>query len=214
MSEDYVKASRTAAASAPSPSARRGSPADTLHQILKLSNKLMTPFSVYLEHRYKISVNEFRLLMLIGRHGSTASHELAEMTGVNIMSVSRAVTTLDKHGRINVVRDPTNRRRKTLSLTDEGRRLFEIMRPQTDRVAEYLLSDLHSDEVMALNRFLATLIKTLEASDEEGRSVFLERTRPVGDVVAAPIAKPARSGRPRKKEPAKTAKAKRKPRRV
>ena len=152
--------------------------AETLHRILKLSNKLMAPFSANLARQYRISVNEFRLLMLIGRHGSAASHELSEMTGVNIMSVSRAVSALEKHGRITVEPDPTNRRRKTLRLTAEGERLFAIMRPQTDLVGAYLLSALRPDEVMAFDRFLETLIGTLEATDAEGRSLFMERTRP------------------------------------
>ena len=154
---------------------------ETLHSVLKLSNKLMAPFSTYLEHRYRISVNEFRALMLIGRRGTMAGHEIAELTGVNIMSVSRAVAALEKHGRIIVSRDPTNRRRKTLTLTPEGQRLFEIMRPQTDRVAEYMLSNLQPDEAMAFNRYLNTLIATLEARDDEGRSLFMERTRPPED---------------------------------
>src|SRR6188768_1168948 len=100
---------------------------EMLHQLLKLTNRLMAPFSTHLAHRYKISVNEFRLLMTIGALGQTASHELAELTGVNVMSVSRAVATLQRHGRIEVVRDPANRRRKWLTLTVEGRRLYEIM---------------------------------------------------------------------------------------
>ena len=156
--------------------------AETLHRILELSNKLMAPFSANLERQHRISVNEFRLLMLIGRQGSAASHELAEMTGVNIMSVSRAVSALQKHGRITVEPDPANRRRKTLRLTVEGERLFAIMRPQSDLVGDYLLSALRPDEVMALDRFLDTLIGTLEATDEAGRSLFMERTcPPAGD---------------------------------
>ena len=67
-----------------------------LHQLLKLTNRLMAPFSTHLAHRYKISLNEFRLLMTIGALGRTASHELAELTGVNVMSVSRAVATLER----------------------------------------------------------------------------------------------------------------------
>ncbi|MFV0643278.1 MAG: MarR family winged helix-turn-helix transcriptional regulator [Sphingomonadaceae bacterium] len=149
-----------------------------LHRLLKLSNRLMVPFSTHLEKQYNISINEFRLLMLIGRKGRTASHELAEMTGVNVMSVSRAVSALEKHGRIIVTRDPENRRRKNLELTEEGRRLFHIMRPQTETVAAYLLSDLDDRQVSELRGFIDTLIATLEAKDEEGNSLFLEETRP------------------------------------
>ncbi|QGP81037.1 MarR family transcriptional regulator [Sphingobium sp. CAP-1] len=157
------------------------SPADTLHRVLRLANKLMAPFSTYLEHRYKISLNEFRLLMLLGRYPSSASHELVEMTGVNPMSVSRAVAALQKHGRITVERDPANKRRKILVLTDEGQRLYRLMRPQTDKVATYLVSDLATGEVDTLNQYLDTLVDTLEATDADGNSRFLEFTRPEGE---------------------------------
>ena len=149
-----------------------------LHQLLKLTNRLMAPFSTHLSHRYKISLNEFRLLMSIGALGRTASHELAEMTGVNVMSVSRAVATLERHGRIEVVPDPKNRRRKWLTLTEEGRRLYEIMRPQSEKVADYLFSELSEAETAQLGAILAHLIDTLEAKDPSGRSLFLEKTRP------------------------------------
>ena len=152
-----------------------------LHQLLKLTNRLMAPFSTHLSHRYKISLNEFRLLMTIGALGRSASHELAEMTGVNVMSVSRAVATLQRNGRIEIVRDDTNRRRKWLMLTEEGRRLYEIMRPQSEKVADYLFSELSEGEVAELGTILTRLINTLEARDAQGRSLFLERTKPEPD---------------------------------
>ena len=151
---------------------------EMLHQLLKLTNRLMAPFSTHLAHRYKISLNEFRLLMTIGALGQTASHELAETTGVNVMSVSRAVATLQRHGRIAVVRDARNRRRKWLTLTEEGQRLYQIMRPQSEKVADYLFSELAAAEVDQLGTILTHLIGTLEATDAQGRSLFLERTRP------------------------------------
>ena len=67
-----------------------------LHELLKLSNRLMAPFATHLADRYRISLNEFRLLMTIGALGTTASHEVADKTGVNVMSVSRAVAALER----------------------------------------------------------------------------------------------------------------------
>jgi DNA-binding MarR family transcriptional regulator len=151
-----------------------------LHRLLKLNNRLMAPFSTHLSHRHNISLNEFRLLMAIGRLGASASHELAEHTGVNAMSVSRAVQTLERHGRIAVEPDPHNRRRKVLKLTPEGRRLFELMRPQTHAVADYLLAHLPKADLDKLDELVGNLIARLEATDEEGRSLFLERTKPGG----------------------------------
>jgi DNA-binding MarR family transcriptional regulator len=165
--------------------ARTGLAADgkveLLHRLLKLTNRLMAPFQMHLAHRYRISLNEFRMLMTIGGLGRSASHELAELTGVNVMSVSRAVATLERHGRIEVVRDPANRRRKWLTLTEEGERLYTIMHPQSEAVAEYLFYELSGDEFRTLERIVERLIGTLDAIDEQGRSRFLETTRPEQD---------------------------------
>ncbi len=179
--ERSPKAAAPRSAKAMAPRARDGDPADILHRLLKLSNRLMAPFSTHLEHQYKISVNEFRLLMMIGRLGVTASHEVAERTGVNAMSVSRAVASLKRHGRIQVTTDPENRRRKALTLTPEGARLYRKMLPATDKVARYLFVALRPDEIMAFDHYVTTLTEALEARDEEGRSLFLERTRPDPD---------------------------------
>ena len=153
----------------------------TLHRLLKLNTRLMQPFSTHLSHRHNISLNEFRLLMAIGRLGASASHELAEHTGVNAMSVSRAVATLERHGRITVEADPHNRRRKVLRLTDEGRRLYELMRPQTNAVADYLFGGVDERDVTKLDEIVSRLIARLEATDQLGRSLFLESTKPADD---------------------------------
>lgn len=181
MSKNIAREASATEHKTPTPQARESASADALHGVLKLANKLMAPFSTYLEHQHKISLNEFRLLMLIGSFPHAASHELAELTGVNPMSVSRAVAALQKHGRILVNRDETNRRRKTLSLTEEGERLYKTMRPQTDSVADYLVSALKPAEIANLNAMLGKMIDTLEARDENGVSLFLERTKPSED---------------------------------
>lgn len=149
-----------------------------LHRLLKLTNRLMAPFSTHLSYRHKISVNEFRLLMTVGALGKTASHEVAELTGVNAMSISRAVSALQKQGRVEVERDEGNKRRKWLSLSDEGRRLYEIMLPQTETVAHYLFGKLEQGELEGFASTVERLIERLDAEDEEGKSVFLERTKP------------------------------------
>lgn len=149
-----------------------------MNHLLKLTNRLMAPFSTHLEKRYKISLNEFRVLMVIGQLGVTASHELAQILGVNTMAVSRAVAALNRHGRVAVATDPQSRRRKTLQLTAEGERLWREMMPASVKVADYLFEALRPDEVMAFDHYVRTLTERLEAQDQGGRSVFLERTRP------------------------------------
>jgi len=153
----------------------------SLHQLLKLTNRLIAPFSTHLAGPHRISLNEFRMLMTIGLLGRTASHELAELTGVNAMSVSRAVATMERNGRIAVSPDPDNRRRKWLSLTPQGEALYQTMRPVGARVAAFLFSDLTEEEMASFAAMVDRLIATLEATDEAGLSLFLERTKPGAD---------------------------------
>lgn len=173
-------------------------PFDILHHVLKLNQRLLLPYSTHIEKQYRISFSEFRVLMLIGRLGSPASHEIAEVSGVGVMSISRAVSALQRHGRITVKADPDNRRRKLLRLTATGEKLYRQMAPMTDKVAQYLFESLRPDEILALDRYLTTVIASLEARDEEGRSVFLERTRPDSggnSAVQRPKTKRAKSNR-------------------
>lgn len=160
------------------PIAERVSPADLLHHLLKLQNRLIAPFSVHLEKRYRVTVNEFRTIMLVGRLGETASHELVEITGVSPMSVSRAVSALHRQGRLAIALDPANRRRKMLRLTEAGEVLYHEMLPTTEKVADYLFTSLAPADVVALDRMVSALVDSLEAVDELGRSKFLEATKP------------------------------------
>jgi DNA-binding MarR family transcriptional regulator len=97
------------------------------------------------------------------------------------MSVSRAVATLQRNGRIQVETDPSNRRRKVLRLTEEGERLYELMQPQTEAVADFLVAGLSKADVAKLDELLGKLIARLEARDEEGNSLFIESTKPAED---------------------------------
>lgn len=162
----------------PQASANSVDPFEVLHRLLKLGNRLNAPFSEHLEKRFRVTMNEFRVIMLIGRLGASASHELAEISGVSTMSISRAVTSLERKGWITCNIDENNRRRKILRLTSEGRRLYKQMLPTADKVAQYLFDSLREDEFLAFDHYVVRLIDSLEASDEEGRSIFLEKTRP------------------------------------
>ena len=153
-------------------------PADTLHRLLKLNNRLMGPFATHLEKQHRITVNGFRVLMLTGRLGLTASHELVEILGVNPMSVHRAVQSLHEQGRIAIEPDQDDSRRKIVRLTAEGQRLYRQMLPVTGMVTDYLFALLSPEEVAEFDRLVSILVQGLEARDEEGRSLFLERTRP------------------------------------
>jgi len=169
------KAGETAGETAPTPWDRQ---ALILHRILQLHNLLMTPFNAHLQKRYRISVNEFRTLMTLGRMEPAAAHEIADMTGLSTMTVSRAVSALENHGWLNVRRNEANRRSNVLTLSPEGRALFDEMLPVSGQVSDYLFEDMPERELEAFARNIDALIERLKRVDEKGRSAFLEATRP------------------------------------
>lgn len=153
------------------------SPMEVLNNLMRLHNRLTVPFSIHVAKKFKIGMNEWIFLTQIGHLGETASHELAEITGIRPMAVSRAIATLRAHGRVEQRVDPYNRRRKTLRLTEEGERLYALMGPSGDEVARYLIEALEIDEAFAFNRQILKITNRLDETDERGNSNFLERTR-------------------------------------
>lgn len=149
-----------------------------LSKLMKLNNTLLGPFSTHLEKRYNVTVNEFRLLMNIGRLGETAAHELAEVTGLSTMNVSRTVAVLLRKDWIQVEPDPHHSKRKLIQLTDLGRELFNAMQPSTRQVASYLFERLRPHDIAAIDWYLTSMLDQIEAQDEAGNSIFLERTKP------------------------------------
>jgi len=74
MSNQPSDASECVVATGPGATENRSDAWRILHETLKLSNRLVAPFLTYLASRHEISLNEFRLLMLIGQHPNIASH--------------------------------------------------------------------------------------------------------------------------------------------
>jgi DNA-binding MarR family transcriptional regulator len=153
-------------------------PVDILRRLLRMQNQITVPFTVHLQKRYRLTVNEFRILMLIGRLGVTASHELAELAGVNTMMVSRGVAVLERHGRINISADPRNQRRKILRLSPKGTTLYQKLLPSTSRVAGYMFEAMSAAEMRAFDDCVKAITARLEARDADGHSIFLQRTDP------------------------------------
>ena len=149
-----------------------------LQRLLQLQNRLLTPFNAHLQKRYDISANEFRIFMTLGRMGSGAAHEIADVTGLSTMTVSRAIAALERAGRVQVRRNEANRRSNILTLSRKGQALFEEMLPVSGQVADYVFGGMSARELKAFAARIDAMIARLKAVDADGRSAFLEATRP------------------------------------
>jgi len=136
-----------------------------LFRLLKLSNLLTRPFFAHFSDRYDLSLNDLRILMMLATMREAAAHEIGEAVGIHPMNVSRSVAILRRQGRLEERRDPVNRRRKILSLTEEGRALSSKLTPHVRKISEFAFSSMSRAEEESFGKLLEVLAAKLETVD-------------------------------------------------
>jgi len=136
-----------------------------LYRLLKLAHLIQRPFMVPGTNAYELNVNELRLVVTLAHLGEAASHELCEVAALHPMNVSRAVARLRKQGRVAERPDVGNRRRKLLTLTPEGQRLYREMVPEIDEAATRLFAGLDGETLDMLSTMIDRLTRNVSAGD-------------------------------------------------
>ena len=121
-----------------------------------------------------------------------SQRRLAAELGLSAGTVSLRIDRLTQRGLARRRSDPDDRRGALISLTDQGRRLFEACAPEHLTNAQDLLAGLTHDERDDLGRLLGKLLYTLEDADPgdafapelglvvDDAPVALQRRRAVG----------------------------------
>ena len=130
--------------------------------LLKLASLINRPMLENVAAPESLSLNELRVMMSLAGEGRAAAHDLVVVLGMHPMAVSRAVSALREDGRIVEARDPENRRRKVLALTDAGWAAHGAMLPKAEQVATRLFSALSDGERRTIRGLLEKLTARLE----------------------------------------------------
>jgi DNA-binding MarR family transcriptional regulator len=134
-------------------------------RLMKLTNLINRPFFSRYAERYRLTINDARVLVALASMREAAAHEVCEATGMHPMNVSRSVATLRRQARISERRDPDNRRRKMLRLTPKGLTVCRSFVPDMNRMSDFLLASMSTLEVEFLSRLVDLLIWRLETTD-------------------------------------------------
>lgn len=145
-------------------------PTVVIYRLLRLSNLISAPFLAEDSVRYRISLNELRVLMTLAPLREAASHEVASVAGMHPMNVSRAVAALRRQARITEHADPHNGRRKLLQLTAAGWALYRHLLPHVGQVADEVFRDLTTAEISQLSRFIDMMTARLEKASLDPRA--------------------------------------------
>ena len=136
-------------------------------QIMRLVNLTAKPFHLRHSRRYSITLNEWRIMMALASYPGLAAHELAQLIGIDKMSISRAVRRLTAMDRLSRDPDPGDRRRTLLRLTQAGREVYLAIAPSAKDRERTLFSSLSEAEERQLRRLLRKLEDTARKWETE-----------------------------------------------
>ncbi len=127
------------------------------YRLSVLSNMISASIADAYSERYGLSINEWRIMAVLGRFPGLSAAEVSERTAMDKVAVSRAVARLIESGRARREMAPDDRRRSVLELTREGRQIYNRITPVLLRYESELLEALDPAERRRLMGLLATL---------------------------------------------------------
>lgn len=129
------------------------------------------------EGEFGITRREWRFLALLAALGPLAPSELAVRAGLDRSRTSKGVTALLAKDLITKLTFPSDRRRSTVDLTEDGRALYERIFPRVRAVNVALLGVLDDAETSTLTSILDKLRRQATALSHGDRTVGLAPRR-------------------------------------
>ena len=127
------------------------------YQLWVLSNVTAKPFAKRFGARLHLNLTEWRILLTVADRPGTTAQELSDYSGLDKMSVSRAVRGLEGQGRLVREGSVADRRMRHLYLTEAGWTVYtEIASAAVEREAQ-IYSELSAGELQLLRELLAKL---------------------------------------------------------
>jgi DNA-binding MarR family transcriptional regulator len=115
---------RTRSRASAAPRARIRTARSPYFQVLVFTNLTAKPFHERFGKRLRIGLPEWRVMMVVADRPGITAQELADYTGLDKMSVSRAVRALQARGRLQREQSAADRRRLHLALTPAGWKIY------------------------------------------------------------------------------------------
>lgn len=116
-----------------------------------------------LEEQLRISLAQFRLLMLLRRHGDVSQKAIASFHGLTEAAISRQVDVLMRKGFITRRVNPANRRERLLGLTRKGTaetdKARQLLHAEVDPLFDVLSSVERAQFMKSIDRLLGAIWK-------------------------------------------------------
>lgn len=132
-------------------------------KLVRVVNLTARPFQQRVGRAHQLTLNEWRAMAVLAAHPGSTGTKVADVTGLDKMSVSRALAGLKRHKRVQRHDDPTDQRRSRLYLTAAGKALVAIVGAEAARREAELFAAIDADERSRLEGMLDRLIASVSA---------------------------------------------------
>ena len=106
-------------------------------------------------------------MLVLANHPGVAASEVATITGLDKMTVSRAIAALERRGQLSKREDSSDKRRTLLWLNAAGQRLFERIGTSTKALEAQLFAGVTAAKQARMGKTLDRLIQRLFKADSE-----------------------------------------------
>lgn len=151
------------------------------YRLSVLSNLVSGTIADAYQRRFDLTIPEWRVIAVLSRHPGVSAAEVAELTRMDAVAVSRAVARLLRAGRLRRVVSPRDRRRSVLSVSSAGAAVYREVAPIALGYERELLGALTATQRAVLGRALDTLTARAESLTGSLKAARGVRARRGGD---------------------------------
>lgn len=130
-----------------------------------LANRLARSVARVAAGQFHLSAPEWRVIAVLGRFGALPNNRVIELTYLDAVRMSRAVSSLLRKAYITRVETPADRRRATLELTPAGTSVYEAMIPLALEAEDSVLGAASEQDRAQLEEILTKLENATEGED-------------------------------------------------
>ena len=117
-----------------------------------------------------LTLSQFKILMLLSRHGNVSGGELARLLGIGLAALSGIVDRLVQQDLVARSEDLHDRRVRRIGLTRKGAELIASILNAGEAKMRTLLSRLSDEELDVVARASQLLVKAAEQEDPSGQA--------------------------------------------
>jgi len=136
-------------------------------KLVRVVNLTARPFNEGIGRRHDLSLSDWRVMMVLGSHPGTTASDVCQHTGMDKMSVSRAIAALARRRRVTRKSDPTDGRRTLVWLSSAGQRLFDELSVSARERERQVFRGVGAQEQARLSETLDRLIDALQTADAQ-----------------------------------------------